>query len=233
MLVLALDTALGACSVAVFDAAAGTVLARRSEPMERGHAERLVPLAAEVCREAGIAPAACRRFVATVGPGSFTGLRVAIAAARGMALAAGGEAVGITTLDALAENLLAAPEPVAVMAAIDARHDHVYAALVGHDRAVLAPPLYRPVAEAARLAAAQPVALVGPGAEAVFAAWPDDTSAPALLDAVGWPDIATVARMGAAADPARHPCRPLYLKAVDAKPQAAPALLARGGARPA
>lgn len=226
MLVLALDTALGACSVAVLDTAAGRILARRSEPMERGHAERLVPLAAEICREAGMEAADCRRFVATVGPGSFTGLRVAIAAARGMALAAEGEAVGITALAALAEPLLAAPEPVAVLAAIDARHGHVYAALTGHDRTVLAPPAYLPAEEAARLAAAQPVALVGPGAEAVMAAWPDGTSAPALLDATGWPDIAVVARMGASADPAAFPCKPLYLKAVDAKPQV-PGLLAR------
>lgn len=220
MLVLALDTALGACSAAVLDTAAGKVLARRCEPMERGHAERLIPLAAETCRAAGIAPAGCRRFVATVGPGSFTGLRVAIAAARAMALAAEGEAVGITTLAALAEPLLAAAEPVAVLAAIDARHGHVYASLTAHDRTVLAAPRYMPAEEAAALAAAQSTALVGPGAEAVMAAWPETASAPVLLDAAGWPDIAVVARMGAAADPAGFPCKPLYLKAVDAKPQA-------------
>jgi tRNA threonylcarbamoyladenosine biosynthesis protein TsaB len=227
MLVLALDTALGACSAAVLDTASGRVLARRSEPMGRGHAERLVPLAAEVCNEAGIGAGDCRRFVATVGPGSFTGLRVAIAAARGMALAAGGDAVGIPTLAALSEPYLAAAEPVAVLAAIDARHDHVYASLTGHDRMLVAPPRYMPVAEAAALAASRPVALVGPGADAVLGVWPVGASAPAVLDETGFPDIAVVARLGAAADPATSPCRPLYLKAVDAKPQGAGPLLGR------
>ncbi len=227
MLVLALDTALGACSAAVLDTASGRVLARRSEPMGRGHAERLVPLAAEVCNEASIGAGDCRRFVATVGPGSFTGLRVAIAAARGMALAAGGDAVGIPTLAALSEPYLAAAEPVAVLAAIDARHDHVYASLTGHDRMLVAPPRYMPVAEAAALAASRPVALVGPGADAVLGVWPVGVSAPAVLDEAGFPDIAVVARLGAAADPATSPCRPLYLKAVDAKPQGAGPLLGR------
>src|SRR2546425_564498 len=101
MLLLALDTALGASSAAILDTAAGRLVAGVSEPMDRGHAERLLPMVAELFAEAGLAVRDCRRFVATIGPGSFTGLRVAIAAARGMALAAGGEAVGISTLDAL------------------------------------------------------------------------------------------------------------------------------------
>jgi len=215
MLVLALDTALGACSAAVLDTGSGRVLARRSEPMERGHAERLVPLAAEVCGEA------------TIGPGSFTGLRVAIAAARGMALAAGGDAVGIPTLAALSEPYLAAAEPVAVLAAIDARHDHVYASLTGHDRMLAVPPRYMPAAEAAGLAASGPVALVGPGADAVLGVWPAGASPPVILDEAAYSDIAVVARLGAAADPSTAPCRPLYLKAVDAKPQASAPLFGR------
>lgn len=219
MLVIALDTALGACSVAVLDNQSGTVLAQACEVMARGHAERLVPLVAETCASAGIAPSACRRFVATTGPGSFTGLRVAISAARAMALATGGDAVGISTLAALSEPWLATPEPLAVLAAIDARHGHVYAALTANDRKVIAAPAYLEAAEAARLAAGQPVALVGPGADSVLAAWPAGASAPVVLDARIAPDIAVVARLGADVDPARFPCRPLYLKAVDAKPQ--------------
>lgn len=221
MLVLALDTALAACSVALLDRASGAVLAKACETMERGHAERLIPLVAETCAAAGIAPGACRRFVATTGPGSFTGLRVAISAARAMALATGGDAVGISTLAALSEPYLAAAEPLAVLAAIDARHGHVYASLVAHDRRVIVAPAYIDAAEAARLAAGQPVALVGPGADSVLGAWPSGASAPVILDERPAPDIALIARLGAAADPALFPCRPLYLKAVDAKPQAA------------
>ncbi|MBY0363086.1 MAG: tRNA (adenosine(37)-N6)-threonylcarbamoyltransferase complex dimerization subunit type 1 TsaB [Phreatobacter sp.] len=225
MLVLALDTALGACSAAVLDTTSGRVLAALSEPMARGHAERLIPLAAETCAQAGITPGACRRFVATTGPGSFTGLRVAVAAARAMALATGGEAVGLSTLAVLAEPYLAAAEPLAVLAAIDARHGHVYAALTAADRSEILPAAYVPAAEAARRAAAMPVAIVGPGAEAIFAAWPEGASAPVILDRRAAPDIGLLARLGATVTAAAAPCRPLYLKAVDAKPQAAPPVI--------
>lgn len=221
MLVLALDTALGACSVAVLDADSDVILASASEAMERGHAERLIPLVAETCAAAGIAPRDCSRFVATTGPGSFTGLRVALSAARAMALAAGGEAVGLSTLAILAEPHLAAPAPLAVLAAIDARHGHVYAALTARDRSILKPPAYLPREVAAALAAAAgPVALVGPGTEAVMEAWPADAAPPALCDSRAAPDITVLARLGAAVDPALAPCRPLYLKAVDAKTSA-------------
>lgn len=222
MLVLALDTALAAASVAVLDTDRDRILAEASEPMERGHAERLLPLVAGVCRQAGIAPAACRRFVAATGPGSFTGLRVAIAAARGLALATGGVAVGISTLAALAAPHLGAPEGACVLAAIDARHGHVYASLTAADGTLSMPPCYLAVGEAAAAAAAAgPCRLVGPGADAVLGDWPDGASAPVLVDGAAWPSPAVLARLGAAADPEISPCRPLYLKAVDAKPSAA------------
>jgi len=221
MLVLALDTALGACSVAVFDADRDVILASASEAMDRGHAERLIPLVAETCAKAGIAPRDCRRFIATTGPGSFTGLRVALSAARAMALAADGEAVGLSTLAVLAEPCLAGPEPTAVLAAIDARHGHVYAALTARDRSVIQPPAYLPRERAAALAAAAgPVALVGPGTAAVMEAWPASAAKPVTRDDRAAPDITVLARLGATLDPAHAPCRPLYLKAVDAKTSA-------------
>lgn len=193
--------------------------------MARGHAERLIPLAAETCEAAGVVPAACHRFVATTGPGSFTGLRVAVAAARAMALATGGEAVGLSTLAALSEPWLDRPERLAVLAVVDARHGHVYAALTGPDRSAIVPPSYLPARDVALLAAAAPVAVVGPGAEAILSVWPEGVSAPAVLDGRAAPDIDVVARLGAASDPASAPCRPFYLKAVDAKPQTpAPAI---------
>lgn len=216
MLLLALDTALGAASVAVLDTDGDRILAARSEPMERGHAERLLPLAAEVLAEAGIAARDCRRFVATIGPGSFTGLRVAISAARGMALAAGGESVGISTLEALS-----AGHDTAVLAAIDARHGHLYASLSGSGGEALMPARYVPIAEAALLASRQPTFLCGPGARLVEAAWPADVPPPLGIEIRAFPDIAVVARLGAAADPDLCPARPLYLKAVDAKLPAA------------
>jgi tRNA threonylcarbamoyladenosine biosynthesis protein TsaB len=89
MRVLAIDTALEACSAAVLDTEQGGISARESLPMVRGHAEALLPLIARVMDSAGLEFAALDRIAVTTGPGSFTGLRVGIAAARGIALAAG------------------------------------------------------------------------------------------------------------------------------------------------
>lgn len=219
MLVLALDTALGASSAAILDTAADRLVASVCEPMDRGHAERLLPMVAELFAGAGLAVRDCGRFVATIGPGSFTGLRVAIAAARGMALAAGGEAVGVSTLDALAAPHLAAASPVAVLPVIDARHNHVYAALIGADGTTILAPGYMPAAVAAAAALAHGAAVVGPGEPALLAAWPADTAPPPPVAATAFPDIAWVARLGAAADARVAACRPLYLKEADAKPQ--------------
>jgi tRNA threonylcarbamoyl adenosine modification protein YeaZ len=80
--VLAIDTALAACAVAVFETDGARMLARESLAMARGHAEALLPLIARVMDEAGIEFSALDRIAVTIGPGSFTGLRVGIAAAR-------------------------------------------------------------------------------------------------------------------------------------------------------
>ena len=102
MRVLAIDTALGACAAAVLDARLGEILASESLPMLRGHAEAIMPLIARVMDAAFVDFALLDRIAVTVGPGSFTGLRVGIAAARGIALAAGKPAIGLSTLSALA-----------------------------------------------------------------------------------------------------------------------------------
>src|SRR5438105_1650385 len=120
MRILAIDTALAACSAAVFDSAQNSVLAGESLPMKRGHAEALMPLIARVMDAAGVEFDELDRVVVTVGPGSFTGLRVGISAARGIALAAGKPARGVTTLAAYAAPHMA-NEDVLVAAAIDAR----------------------------------------------------------------------------------------------------------------
>ena len=101
MRVLAIDTALEACSAAVLDPGGG-ITASESLAMTRGHAETLMPLIARVMSGAGVEFAQLDRIAVTTGPGSFTGLRVGISAARGIALAAGKPAVGLSTLAALA-----------------------------------------------------------------------------------------------------------------------------------
>ena len=123
MRVLAIDTALGACSAAVFDTQqGGGIIASASLPMLRGHAEALMPLIRRIMDEAGTAFGDLDRVVVTTGPGSFTGLRVGIAAARGIALAINKQAVGLSTLSAYAAPYLADDENAPVVVAIDARH---------------------------------------------------------------------------------------------------------------
>src|SRR3954469_22770424 len=118
MRVLAIDTALEACSAAVLDTEHGTV-ASESLPMLRGHAEALMPLIARVMAQADMPFASLDRIAVTTGPGSFTGLRVGISAARGIALASGKPAIGLTTLSAYAAPYIHQDDTLSVTVAID------------------------------------------------------------------------------------------------------------------
>ncbi|MGH6971174.1 MAG: tRNA (adenosine(37)-N6)-threonylcarbamoyltransferase complex dimerization subunit type 1 TsaB, partial [Caulobacteraceae bacterium] len=89
MTILVIDTSLGACQAGLFESSRR--LAGASEPMERGHQERLAPMVAEAMARAGLAFADVKRIAVTLGPGSFTGLRVGLAFAKGLRLATGAE----------------------------------------------------------------------------------------------------------------------------------------------
>jgi len=227
MRVLAIDTALEACSAAVLDTEQGGISARESLPMVRGHAEALLPLIARVMDSAGLEFAALDRIAVTTGPGSFTGLRVGIAAARGIALAAGKPAVGLSTLAAYAAPLIAADDAVPVVAVIDARHDHVYLQVFGPGGRTVVTPRIASLREALRAAATGAPRLIGTAAEMLAAAWPADQRAPRLVDVRRAPDVDWVARLGAAATDTGVPPKPLYLRAPDAQPQNAAQLARR------
>jgi tRNA threonylcarbamoyladenosine biosynthesis protein TsaB len=218
MRILAIDTALDACSAAVFDSGEDLALAAESRPMHRGHAEALMPLLARVMDEAGVEFRELDRLAVTVGPGSFTGVRVGISAARGIALAANKPAIAISTLSAFAApHLMATPGPV--LAVVDARHAHVYAQLFGPGGSALSPPKIVATAEAAMLAMEDKAQVVGSGAARVGAAWPAG-SRPRVFPETA-PDIVWVARFGAAAPANPVGPKPLYLRAPDARPQLA------------
>jgi tRNA threonylcarbamoyladenosine biosynthesis protein TsaB len=217
MLILAIDTALDACSAGVLDTDAGRLIALESQPMKRGHAEALMPLIARVIKEAGIAFASFDRIAVTTGPGSFTGLRVGLSAARGIALAANKTAVGLTTLAAYAAPVVSENAEQPVISAIDARHDQVYFQVVSGDGSSLIRPRVAPIEQALRASRFGAPHLVGNAAGILADRWPTDALPPFKVDAQPAPDIAWVAWLGAAVNPDTAPARPFYLRAPDAK----------------
>jgi tRNA threonylcarbamoyl adenosine modification protein YeaZ len=220
MRVLAIDCALDACAAAVLDSHTGGIIASETRAMVRGHAEALMPLIARVMSNAEIEFRELGRIAVTVGPGSFTGLRVGISAARGIALAAGKPAVGVTTLASLAAPHIADDDAIPVVAAIDARHDHVYLQVFGRGGRTLLPPRIAPLREAVQ-AASGPARIVGSAADLIARAWPRDEPPPAKVDQRAAPDIVWIARLGAVSSETEGPPKPLYLRAPDAQPQAA------------
>lgn len=207
MIVLGIDTALPACSVALIDGQ--RTLAARSEPMMRGHQERLAPMTAEVMAESGVPFTAIDRIAVTVGPGSFTGLRVGLAFAKGLGLALGRPCIGVGGLQALAASSGAEGLVIAIA---DAKRGQVYWQAFDDAAALGEPEALDLNLAAPRLAALGRASLVGSGAGLLARA--HDT----VIDMAA-PDPAVVARLGMAA-PLSAP-RPMYLRAPDARLPAA------------
>ena len=222
MNILALDTSMGACSAAVLrsDGAAPSLHARQ-EAMARGHAEALMPMVAEVLAAAGIAARDLDLIAATEGPGSFTGVRIAIAAARGLALATGAKLYGTDSLTVMARDALASglsPKgPFAV--AVDARRGMIYLGLydeAGERRegpALIAPD------DAARMLPNDLTLAVGSGAillaeECARQSRPIASALPELQ-----PSAASLAKIALEARKTVPILRPLYLRPPDARPQ--------------
>ena len=203
MIVLAIDTCLFACSVAVVDGE--RVLARRVEPMSRGHQERLAPLVQEAMAQSGVGFDQLERIGVTVGPGSFTGLRVGLAFAKGLGSALSIPVVGVGSLEALAE-----PERGDVLAVLDAKRGQVYLQAFSGGAPVSAPDALPIEIAAARVAEFSPDILIGTGA-ALLA----DLRPGARVVEADTTDPVAVARLAAARTPV--PPRPLYLRAPDAK----------------
>ena len=217
MRVLAIDTALEACSAAVLDTEPDAVLARRSVPMARGHAEALMPLVAGLMDDAKSAFSALDRIAVTTGPGSFTGLRVGLSAARAIGLVAGKPVVGLSTLAAFAAPHIATDDSIPVAVVIDARHAQVYLQVFGPGGRTLVSPRIATLRDAVRAASTGPVRIAGSAARLLADAWTG--TPPVTVDTATTPDIEWVARLGVAAIASQSPPRPLYLRAPDAQPQ--------------
>jgi tRNA threonylcarbamoyladenosine biosynthesis protein TsaB len=222
MLILAIDTALDACAAGVLDTDAGQMIAVESQAMKRGHAEALMPLIRRVMDASGVAFAGLDRIAVTTGPGSFTGLRVGLSAARGIALAADKPVVGLTTLNAYAAPLVGQNGEHPIIAAIDARHDHLYFQVVSGNGHSLIGPRVAPIEEALGASRFGAPHLVGNAATILSQRWPADALPPVKVDSQPAPDIAWVAWLGAAVSPDIAPARPFYLRAPDAQPATDP-----------
>lgn len=202
MLILALDTALAACSAAIVRD--GETLASREVPMTRGHAEALAPLVAELATKANIAMADLNRIAVTVGPGTFTGLRVGIAFARGLGLALDIPVIGISTTEAVAKAI-GAPLIVGIHAA--ALDDIYFEAYCDGEQVI--PPSTLALTEAAervRNLGGTPV-LAGTAADRLAALVGGATVFDQPL-----PNPIIVAILGAERDPSSAPPSPLYLR---------------------
>lgn len=208
MRILAIDTAASFCAACVWDQVRGE-LGREVLDLGKGHAERLMAVIETALEKAGSAYADLNAIAVSVGPGSFTGVRVGVATARGLALALKIPAVGVTTLEALAEEARANTPTKPVISRIEAGRGQVYVAGFSGEGA----PDFGPAALSIDEAAAF-----------VEKAGPD-----AVVAAGNTADVAVYARLAArklAADPeiAGHRPKPLYLRDADARPQEAFAL---------
>ena len=237
MILLAFDTAQGALSAALFDAGSHVAngAGQESEPVllshvfearARGHAERLLPALEEVLAEAGLGFADLDALAVTVGPGTFTGLRVGLAAARGLALARKLPCIGVTTLEAVAEPVaLQHGDRVAV--SFDARREEVYFQIFDENQGVVTEPALLPLEIAAENAAqhtgAAKLVLAGTGAALLaerllpmgVEALPADTRPQPDARAIGRIAIRRIGERGL--DAFRVPPAPLYIRAPDAK----------------
>ena len=212
MLVLAFDTALDACSAALVRD--DDTLANVSEPLSRGHAERLAPMLREIMSSAGSTFRDLDAIAVTTGPGTFTGVRIGLAMARSLSIALNRPAIGISTLEALAHTA-AGGRSGSVAGIIDARRGQVYVQVFDRDMREIASPQALPPEDAARLLP-DSAWLVGSGARLVKPFLPDAE----VIEGGSVPDAATIARLAQQREPDRHPAIPLYLRAPDAKPQA-------------
>jgi tRNA threonylcarbamoyladenosine biosynthesis protein TsaB len=230
MKILAFDSSLGALSAAVrWRGADGVWLLQEAhEVRERGHAERLMPMISRLMGKAGLPFCELDRIAVTIGPGSFTGVRVGVAAARALALATGATTVAASSLAVMAqqsdEELGTRRRGRVLAVALDARHGSVYLQLFPSGHHAAGPPQLVSPAAAAQHIGRAPAIIVGSGAMLVgqaLAACGGEAET-TLLDLL--PSARALALLASELAPTR-PVRPLYLKPPDVKPPADPALL--------
>lgn len=231
MNILAFDTCFDACSAAVLNTATGQIAAR-FEIMTggTGHAERLLPMIGEVIGEADISAFALEVIAVTLGPGTFTGTRIGIAAARALSLATDVPVAGVSSLAVMALEAARSCEiqrsdgEIAITS--DARRGEVYVQVFDRTGLIAqSSPQVLGIEAAAELARSENMTFAGSGAAMIArTAKAAGCSTQAVLPGL-LPRAAVLAELASRMDHASLPLKPIYLRAADAKPQSANVLL--------
>ncbi len=240
MNIVAIETATETVGVAV--RTEGGVQAEFSLAGRRRHVESLVPALAHLFEQVGIEAGALDAVAVDLGPGLFTGLRVGVSTAKGLAQALGLGVVGLSSLDVLLGAAAGLGRPGHVLAVVDARRGEVFAnlAAVGSDEGlteVLPPMLAAPdeLADVVSGLGGMPVLAVGDGAQRYADVLGAVPGVSCLMGALGWPPASTLLTMASrllAAGVAPVPAEdvvPLYMREADARSNFAQ--IARAGAR--
>ena len=193
-----------------------------SDAIGRGHAERLIGMIDHALNERDLSPNDITKIAVTIGPGSFTGVRVGLAAARGYAAVLNIPVVGISSLKALSKKNKVGG---ATLVILDAKRDQYYTELFDdHGASVDGPTLFSKGDELPETWRHQAsLALIGTGAEAIAPHLPNAS----IISTDAAPAIADVALLGTSLEPDAALPKPLYLRAADAKPQNPDKIIAR------
>jgi tRNA threonylcarbamoyladenosine biosynthesis protein TsaB len=214
--ILGIDTSCAAASACVVDAADEGFLALAAERAEDNRAEALAPMIQRIVAETG-GMAGLERIAVTMGPGSFTGIRIGIALARAMGLALKIPVVGVSTLHAFAAPFFSSSPGGPIAAVVDARHGAAYFELFDSYGASRGPARAMKFVEIVRAIGSGPARIAGDAAELLAAEAKRYGLAIESIALTASPDAFEVAKIGARLDPASAPARPLYVKAPDVR----------------
>lgn len=218
MNLLAIETSSGACSAAILTDSGGVrILSQHYQEMQRGHAESIIGMIRDTVAEACLDFGNLNRIAVSIGPGSFTGTRVGIAAGRGLALSLDAEIVGVSALAILSEKTRQKFEGP-IVATLQAGRSEIYFEIFDADGRSLAAPMVTSADMAVERLPEGPVVLCGSGSSEIVSAAPGRDL---ILSDVRWPDAETLARLAYRMPAATVPPTPLYIRAADAKIQTA------------
>lgn len=216
MKMLAIDTASILCAACIYDTATGKEGGRALLDLGKGHSEHLMAVVADVMHQSGVGFSDLGAVAVSIGPGSFTGVRVGVSVARGLSMALKIPAIGVTTLEALAAEARERFGGSTVMGALDAGRNEINAAVYDETGGMLVQPAVMALPEAVALAKRFSPVITGSAAIQIAEQLPQARTGSTLASA----DIRFYARIAAGRDAGDEKPRPLYLRGADAKSQA-------------